>query len=330
MSKLTVELVKIVNLKDANPGVDVADPYVKFDLEQNNRLWNVTNYGRMVSTIKKNDRNPVYNETFVFKDIPELKNMELICTVHDQDDHSRDDKLGKCSFKLDKIELEPVPQLFHKKINRNGFSKDAYIFLKISYGEKVEDEDAEHLSYVGEAAYDCLRTYYSEYHHSLWNVTHGKVVGELHQTPKEAFPGPADDPHPDGHDDWFPEIMGEILSKTQVWADVLSLGPPDGRFLTAFQKALKKIAKRAEGKDEPVIIRMMFGNIVGMPVNCNKVSRALVKELSPDANIRLWVGAWRRGVSWNHAKIIVSIGLILVMGQLRFCFNLGKLLMHKR
>ena len=125
-------------------------------------------------------------------------------------------------------------------------------------------------------AYECLRSYYSEYHHSLWNVTSGKVIGELHQTPKEAFPGPGDDPHPDGHDDWFPEIMGEILARTQVWADVLSLGPPDGKFMTAFQDALVKIATNAEGKDEPVIIRMMFGNIVGM-VRKQLVLRLLMK-----------------------------------------------------
>jgi C2 domain len=306
MPDLTVELVKIVNLKDDSPGVDVADPYVKFDLEQNNRLWNGTNYGRMVSSRKKNERNPVYNETFVFKDIPDLKNMELTCTVMDKDEDSRDDKLGRCSFQLSKMDLEPVPQLFRKKVDNNLFSKDAYIFLKISYGDKVEDADASNLSHVGQAAYECLRTYYSEYHHSLWNVTTGKVVGELHQTPKEAFPGPGDDPHPDGHDDWFPSAMGKILAKTQVWADVLSLGPPDGRFMTAFQNALVTIAKNAQGKKEPVIIRMMFGNIVGMPVNCNAVSRELVKKISPNANIRLWVGAWRRGVSWNHAKIIVS------------------------
>lgn len=307
MPSLTVELVKIVNLKDDSPGADAADPYVKFDLQQNNRLWNDTNYGRMTSSVKKNERNPVYNETFVFRDIPTLENMELTVKVMDEDTDSRDDKLGKCKFKLSKMDLEPVPQVFRKSIDRNPFSKDSHIFLKISYGDKAEDKDAANLSHVGQAAYECLRSYFSEYHHSLWNVTSGKVIGDLHQTPKDAFPGPSgDDPHPDGHDDWFPEIMGEMLSKTQVWADVLSLGPPDGRFLTAFQRALKTIAENAQGKDDPVVVRMMFGNIIGMPVNCNAVSRALVKEISPSANIRLWVGAWRRGVSWNHAKIIVS------------------------
>ena len=63
-------------------------------------------------------------------------------------------------------------------------------FLKLSFGELATDDDATNanLSHVGLAAYDCLRSYYSEFHHSLWNVTKGKVVGELHQTPKEADP----------------------------------------------------------------------------------------------------------------------------------------------
>jgi phosphatidylserine/phosphatidylglycerophosphate/cardiolipin synthase-like enzyme len=51
-----------------------------------------------------------------------------------------------------------------------------------------------------------------------------------------------------------------------------------------------------------------------MPVNCNAVSRELVKGLPVDANIRLWVGAWRRGVSWNHAKIIAVDGKYLHTG----------------
>jgi len=76
--------------------------------------------------------------------------------------------------------------------------------------------------------------------------------------------------------------------------------------MTAFQNALETIAQNAKDREEPVVIRMMFGNIVGMPVNCNAISRALVKKIDPSANIHLWVGAWRRGVSWNHAKIIVS------------------------
>ena len=49
-----------------------------------------------------------------------------------------------------------------------------------------------------------------------------------------------------------------------------------------------------------------LSNIVGMPVNCDKIRDQLTAKLSDDANIHLWVGAWRRGVSWNHAKIIVS------------------------
>ena len=51
-----------------------------------------------------------------------------------------------------------------------------------------------------------------------------------------------------------------------------------------------------------------------MPVNCNKVRSELTKDLPSHANIRLWVGAWRRGVSWNHAKIIAVDGKHLHTG----------------
>ena len=73
----------------------------------------------------------------------------------------------------------------------------------------------------------------------------------------EAFPGGPS--QPDGHDDWFPEIMGEVLSRTKIWGDVLSLGSPDGRFMTSFKNALATIAESAGERDTPVIIRLMFG-----------------------------------------------------------------------
>jgi len=293
MADLTVHLVKIVNL--GNTGIfDVADPYVKFHLEQDN-WFDDKDLGRMESSRKKDDPDPVFNETFVFQDIPrKMENLELHVEVMDHDKFSGDDNLGSCTIKLEKLDLEPIPILVRRKIDNNFFGKDAYIFLNISYGKKARDVDAADLSHVGQAAYECLRTVYSEYHNQLWNVTRGRVVGDLHQTPKDAFPGPADK-FEDGHDDWFPEIMGDILSRTKVWADVLSLGPPDGRFMTAFQGALSKISENAADKDKPVIIRMMFGNIVGMPVKCDAVLNELTQDLSDDANIQIWVGAWRRG-----------------------------------
>jgi hypothetical protein len=175
--------------------------------------------------------------------------------------------LGKTTIHLEKLkpELEPIPQTYRFKINNRLVKKDSYIFVNLSFGEVVIDDDVQDgtLSHVGQAAYDCLRTLYGEYHHSLWNVTRGRIVGELHQTPKTAFHEGLDPktPHPDGSDDWFPQIMGEILSRTTKWADVLSLGPPDGRFMTAFQQALVTINENAAGQQEPVIIRMMFGYV---------------------------------------------------------------------
>ena len=61
---------------------------------------------------------------------------------------------------------------------------------------------------------------------------------------------------------------------------------------------------------------MMFGNIVGMPVNCEKILKELVKEIPDDLSkhIRIWVGAWRKGISWNHAKIIAIDGTNLWTG----------------
>jgi phosphatidylserine/phosphatidylglycerophosphate/cardiolipin synthase-like enzyme len=58
----------------------------------------------------------------------------------------------------------------------------------------------------------------------------------------------------------------------------------------------------------------LFGNIVGCPVNCTKVIEALTKGIPTDSNLQVWVGAWRKGVSWNHAKIIAVDGCALHTG----------------
>lgn len=77
MSKLTVYLIRITGLSDNDRG-DRADPYVKFELEQDNiGFRRDKDYGEMVSSKKTDQHNPTYNETFVFEDIPTLNNMEL-------------------------------------------------------------------------------------------------------------------------------------------------------------------------------------------------------------------------------------------------------------
>jgi hypothetical protein len=103
-------------------------------------------------------------------------------------------------------------------------------------------------------------------------VTSGQVVGELHDTPKGGWNFERDPE--EGHDDWFAEKMGEILARTEIFADVMSLAPPDGIFMEHFNEALKKIA--AKKLDRTITIRMMFGNIVGMPVNCTKVGGSVL------------------------------------------------------
>ena len=48
--------------------------------------------------------------------------------------------------------------------------------------------------------------------------------------------------------------------------------------------------------DNPIIIRVMFGHIVGLPVNCERFLKAVTEGLPEDANVRLWIAAWRKGM----------------------------------
>jgi len=178
--------------------------------------------------------------------------------------------------------------------------------------DEAHDATASRLSYVGQAAYQVLRKKHAHQHHQAWNVTTGAIVGELDYTPKLAWNATRD--LPEGHTDWFPAKLASMIQRTQVWCDVLSLGPPDGIFMTQFQQALLCLAHRTRSTGSRIVVRMMFGNIVGMPVNCTVVIRELTKHLPTIHNLHSWVGAWRKGTSWNHAKIIAVDGKYLHTG----------------
>jgi hypothetical protein len=156
---------------------------------------------------------------------------------------------------------------------KDGFKND---------DDEAFDNDAQDLSYVGTACYDALRIHHRGYHHSLWNVTSGSVVS-LDPTPRDSF-STTDGNSPTNHSDWFPEKMGEMVSRTEVWCDVMSLGPPDGLFMTCMQAALKQL----HSKNKKIIVRMMLGNIVGMPVNCDKLIKTLTKDIPCQDHCRRW------------------------------------------
>jgi len=173
------------------------------------------------------------------------------------------------------------------------------------------DVDLPPLSHVGRAVYDCLNQYHHPYRRALWNVSTGAVVGPFHQTPVRAFAdfsGSADPNQAAGHDDWFAVALGDLLARTEYFADVLSLREPDGRFLEEFRRAVTALAR----KQQPVVVRLMLGNVVAWPIDCERVVRDLTRDIptadSNNNNLRLWVGAWRHTFSWNHAKMIAVDG----------------------
>lgn len=172
--------------------------------------------------------------------------------------------------------------------------------------EEAVDHDAMGLSHIGKAAYQSLKKHHGRHHHVLWNVTSSKVVS-LDHTPKQAF---IDEDVEVGHSDWLPQKLAELVARTEIWCDVLSLGPPDGKFVTEFNNALKEL----HAKDKLIRVRMCFGHILGSPVDCTAVIRQLTEGIPSDSKLRLWVGAWRKGASWNHSKIIAVDGFFLYTG----------------
>ena len=138
MGVITVLLDKITHLRDADT-IGKSDPYVKFELEQDNWVFD-KGYGKQTSSKKKNDCNPEYGETFTFDNVPSTDNMVLHVKVMD-DDFGLDDSLGSCEINLEKLGLtaggEPVKisSVVDEKKGGGWFSKKAKIYLEISYTE---------------------------------------------------------------------------------------------------------------------------------------------------------------------------------------------------
>ena len=131
MGVLIVFLDKIIDLVDTDL-FGKADPYVKFHVEQDNWVFDKT-FGRVTSSKKKEQLNPVYHEEFTF-DVPSLKNLVLRVKVMD-DDILFDDKMGSCNIKLDELGLGEEPLGVERVIDRNLIAKDARLFLRLSYKE---------------------------------------------------------------------------------------------------------------------------------------------------------------------------------------------------
>jgi len=175
------------------------------------------------------------------------------------------------------------------------------------------------LSHVGQAAVDVLRTKYDVHRGVCWNVTHGRVVGEVFQSPPNKYFTCAkiDADNETTHSDFLPEKMGEIMSRAEEWVDFTSLSQPDGKFLKHMCKALKAISDRGK----PVTVRFLTGNIIGMPTDNDALLVLLTDnpeypeyQLPADTKLRIWLGSWRKGLSWNHSKILAVDGKYLFQG----------------
>ena len=133
MGVLTVFLDKATNLADTDI-IGKTDPYVRFDLKQDNWGPLDKDFGYQRSSVKSNNLNPVYGETFTWNQVPsDLKNMVLKVRVMDEDFGSRDDKVGHCTIKLGDLGLSSRPMTVDRVIDRNLLTKNGMIHLKLSF-----------------------------------------------------------------------------------------------------------------------------------------------------------------------------------------------------
>uniref|UniRef100_A0A7S4AJI6 C2 domain-containing protein n=1 Tax=Pseudo-nitzschia australis TaxID=44445 RepID=A0A7S4AJI6_9STRA len=132
MGILKVRLIKSTNVVNKDL-FGKSDPYVRLELEQDNYLKD-RDFGYQVSSVKRNDLHPVWNEDFAFSNIPgTLENMVLTLKVLDKDFGKRDNKCGKCKIKLDKEGISSLPKRIEKTTDRKLLRSNGKIVLDISY-----------------------------------------------------------------------------------------------------------------------------------------------------------------------------------------------------
>jgi phosphatidylserine/phosphatidylglycerophosphate/cardiolipin synthase-like enzyme len=221
--------------------------------------------------------------------------------------------------------IEAAGQVAQEAYNETAFILEG---LKEEIWSDASDDDEQKLpcaadeappaeySHVGKAAYKALASKHAKYKGVCWNSTHGKCVGEITQTPPGKYYKEAtlEEGEKSTHSDFFPKLMGEVISRATEWVDFASLGPPDGKFLEQIAIALKTLAD--SGKS--VTVRILTGNIIGMPTDNVALCQALTEfpghELPKDSKLKIYVGSWRKGVSWNHSKIVAVDGKYLLQG----------------
>ncbi len=167
------------------------------------------------------------------------------------------------------------------------------------------------LSHIANAAIRELKANHPEFHEELWASTSGRVVGEIQHGPRNAWSNKEDPP--EGHTNWLPEVMAGLLAKTEYWCDFMSLSPPDGMFMDMIKESIVTLAEKSIKDSKKIVVRFLFGNIIAVPVDCTAVMKEFTEELVTrglveDSKLEIWVGAWRKDMSWNHAKIIAVDG----------------------
>eukprot|EP00929_Paragymnodinium_shiwhaense_P032686 TRINITY_DN18088_c0_g1_i5.p1 TRINITY_DN18088_c0_g1~~TRINITY_DN18088_c0_g1_i5.p1 ORF type:complete len:734 (+),score=131.67 TRINITY_DN18088_c0_g1_i5:104-2305(+) len=170
----------------------------------------------------------------------------------------------------------------------------------------------EGLSLIGEKIVEVLRSKHRFQRERCWNVATGTILNAALQTPSSEYFGQIDTP--ETHSLELANCYYDLISKAEKLVDVTSLGPPDGEFEQQIKAGLEALA--TSGKE--VLCRFLFGHIIGMHVDCDDVLERLTKDIPPNSKITVWIGAYRKGVSWNHSKIMAIDGKHLWQGGHNF------------
>lgn len=114
-----------------------------------------------------------------------------------------------------------------------------------------------------------------------------------------------------GHSDGLLDREYEVIAGAEKFVDVVSLVPPNGRFVAATRNALDRL----DEKHVPIEVRLLFSDYPTSGVDAQQTFLELTRDLAPDTRLRVTVGTFRASItSWNHAKIVAADGAHALVG----------------
>eukprot|EP00928_Gymnodinium_smaydae_P045600 TRINITY_DN30378_c0_g1_i1.p1 TRINITY_DN30378_c0_g1~~TRINITY_DN30378_c0_g1_i1.p1 ORF type:complete len:614 (-),score=68.22 TRINITY_DN30378_c0_g1_i1:259-2046(-) len=110
-----------------------------------------------------------------------------------------------------------------------------------------------------------------------------------------------------GHSAYLYDHMFSLMVRAEHFLDIATLSAMTGRFLAAFRNAITFL----HNSGSSVTIRILMAPLAS---SAKSLLKKLTRDIKGNSSLKIYIGFWRRGFWWNHAKIIAVDGRHVFQG----------------